>query len=152
MLQHTKTHDYPRVSNIICWVYVGLCNTLQHTATHYNKLKHNARLFTILKSDLFSVYRARHITATHCNTLQHTAARCNTLQHTKMHDYQRVSNSICWVYVGLCNTLQHTATHCNTMHDYPQFSKVICWVYTGLFTSLQHTATRCNTLQHTATH
>ena len=26
-----------------------------------------------------------HITATHCNTLQHTATHCNTLQHTATH-------------------------------------------------------------------
>ena len=40
-----------------------------------------------------------HMTATHCNALQHAATHCNTLQHTATH----------------CNTLQHTATHCNTL-------------------------------------
>jgi len=33
------------------------CDTMQHSATHYNTLQH---------------------TATHCNTLQHTATHCNT--------------------------------------------------------------------------
>ena len=40
---------------------VGVCSTLQHTATHCNTLQH---------------------TATHCNTLQHAATLCNTLQHS----------------------------------------------------------------------
>ena len=61
----------------------GLCNTLQHTATHCNTLQHTATHCNTLQH-----------TATHCNTLQHTATHCNALQHTATH----------------CNTLQHTAT------------------------------------------
>ena len=82
------------------------CNTLQHTATHYNIFKSRHVCYV-------DIPHACSVAATRCNTLQHIqvtpcllhrhSARlqyhCNTLQHTATH----------------CNTLQHTATHCNTL-------------------------------------
>jgi len=68
------------------------CNTLQHTATHYN-ITHAS-----LRSPPLSCNTLQH-TATHCNAMQHTTTHCNTLQHTATQ----------------CNTLQHAATHCNAM-------------------------------------
>ena len=49
-------------------MFVRLCNTLQHTATHC-KLQHTAK----------HCNRLQH-TATHCNTLRRTATHCDTLQ------------------------------------------------------------------------
>jgi len=66
-----------------------------------------------------------HLTATHCNTLQHTATHCNILQHTATY----------------CDTLQHTATCCNTLRHIATY-----------WNTLQLTATCCNTLRHVAIH
>ena len=80
-----------------------------------------------------------HVTATHCNTLQHAAIHCNTLQPTAIH----------------FSTLQQTATHCNTLqHDATQ-CKTLCNTlhYTSLHsTTPKSTEIRCNTLHHTAIH
>ena len=68
-----------------------------------------------------SLYRARHHTVAHCNTLQHTttqystlqqtASRCNTLHHTAT----QVSSGfgIQKVYTVQCITLYHTMAYCN---------------------------------------
>jgi len=68
-----------------------------------------------------SLYRARHHTVAHCNTLQHTttqystlqqtASRCNTLHHTAT----QVSSGfgIQRVYTVQCITLYHTMAYCN---------------------------------------
>jgi len=84
----------------------GLCNTLQHTATHCNTLQHIAS------------HRLQY-------TLQHIATRCNTLQHTLTQiAYQKIamtesSEASRKTSRQRLETLQHiatqhTATHCNT--------------------------------------
>ena len=61
-----------------------------------------------------------HVSATHCNTLQHTATHCNTnICMNRVHTLALVH-----VSATHCNTLQRSATHCNT---------------------LQHTASHCAT-------
>ena len=104
-------------------------HTLQHTATHGNKIKHTATHCNTLQHN-----------ATHCNTMQHnathTATHCNTLQNTAIH-YKTLQHHL---QKETCNTLQHTATHCNTL----QHAATRC-------NTLQHTAIHCNTLQRTAT-
>jgi len=53
-----------------------------------------------------------HMTATHCNTLQHAATCCNT--HIYTQDI--------YVTATHCNTLQHAATCCNThIYTYKTF-------------------------------
>jgi len=121
LLQHTATH----------------CNAVQDTATHSNTLQRTAtygrtcahcnrycatHCDKLQRADTLTL--AMHLTARHCNTLQHTAIHCNTLQHTAPH---RTTPHHTAVH---CSTLHHTAPHCTTLH---------------------HTATHCNTLLHTAT-
>jgi len=65
-----------------------------------------------------------HLTAIHCNTLQHIATHCDILQHT----------------ATCCNTLRRNATHCDTL----QHTATYC-------NTLRHLATHCDLLQHTAT-
>ena len=120
---------------------ISHCNTLQHTATHLNRLKvrtnleiqiviglsaDDLRLVPVRKKGIVEV-------VLHCNTPQHNATHCNTLQHTATH----------------CNTLQHTATHCNTLqHNATQCNrKKEIIVVTLPCDALQHTGTHCNTLQ-----
>ena len=95
---------------------------LQHTATHYNTLQHNA-------TQCNALHPLVHTTGL-C-ACQHTATRCNTLQH----------NTLATHLQHTCNTLathlQHTATHCNSLQLTATHSN-----------TLQHTATRCYTLQH----
>jgi len=57
------------------------CNTLQHTASHYNTLQLAAPHCNNLKRRLRQGY-GKHID---CNTPQHTASHCNTLQLTATH-------------------------------------------------------------------
>ena len=107
-----------------------------------------------------NIKRAKHRTATHCNTLQHTATHCNTLQHTTTH----------------CNTLQHTsqvalntpratALYFNAFHTCfwqkspkygaaPRRDILRCFLsMLSLCEGCSATpATHCNTLQHTVTH
>ena len=75
------------------------CNTLQHTAAHYNTLQHITTHCNTLQHAVTHYNTLQHIT-TCCNTLPHTAAHYNTLQHSTSH----------------CNTLQHTAAH-YTLHS-----------------------------------
>jgi len=74
------------------------CNTLQHTATHWNT-----------HASLIYVWYDRHFklqhTAIHCDTLQHIATHCNTHLYVIRSTLQPATH---------CNTLQHTATHRNT--------------------------------------
>jgi len=52
-----------------------------------------------------------HVSATHCNTLQHTATHCNTnICMNRVHTLALVH-----VSATHCDTLQDTATHCNTL-------------------------------------
>jgi len=146
--------------------YNTLCNTLHHTATDCNTLRHD------------------------CNTLQHAATRCNTLQHTAILHSSRGSDvdvAVCssvlqrvvaccsrvavgqtWLYQSLnhsslnsrcntlqhaphlhhwsldshCNTMQHAATRYNTLQHAPQLHH---WSLDSSRNTLQHAATRCNT-------
>jgi len=72
----------------------GDCNTLQHTATHFNVLQNTAThsntlqraatyyiTYITLQALREAVVTATHCnTTTHCNTLQRAATRCNTQQ------------------------------------------------------------------------
>jgi len=92
-LQHIATH----------------CNTLQHTATPFNKqmekpATHCTRYNTLQKTE-----------GETCNTLQHTATHCNTL---KRQPATRTNHRGPWRKekpAAHCSTLQHTATHCNKL-------------------------------------
>ena len=122
------------------------CNTLQHTATHCNKIATRCNQVQQGCCKLLAVWVdcltksctihciTLHHTATHCNTLQHAATHYNTLQHnaTRVALFVgRIDDQLGNRGATHSNTLQHTATHCNTQ---------------------QHTATHSNTQQHTATH
>ena len=70
------------------------CNTLQQTASHYNKIRNNAGVMASTDEStcdvaiVFFLWPPTHTlqhTATLCNTLQQTATHCNTLQHTLQH-------------------------------------------------------------------
>ena len=114
------------------------CNTLQHTATHYNTQCHiylgvsDHTLLSALqwKIPMHHCNALQHtaMTATYCNKHEHTATHCNTLQHLPLST--RSHSLVCSTRANLHAPLQHTATHGNT---------------------LQHPATPCNTLQHSAT-
>jgi len=61
----------------------GICNTLQHTATHCNTLPHTVMHCSMLcgkRPARYGVCNTLHHTASHCITLRHTAAHCNSLQ------------------------------------------------------------------------
>jgi len=134
------------------------CNTLQHTATHFQQ-QHKGRVPNT--PDKLKYWE----TATHCNTAQHTATHYNTLQHTATHcntlvpkpptdcNTRRLQHT-----ATHCNTLQHIATHCNTLHHTTTPCNTLRHIATHCNTrqhsATTHTATLCNTLQllHTATH
>ena len=120
------------------------CNTLQHTATHYNTLPCSS----LSLHQWHALCSACHL-AQHCNTLQHTTTHRTTPHHTDVLFSLLLSaasaspcSTSCATQVLVreniklqraathCSTLQHTAAHCST---------------------LQHTTTHCNTLRHTAT-
>jgi len=128
---------------------VAVCCSVLHCSTLQEKVA----------EQVSNIKRAKHHTATHCNTLQHTATHCNTLQHTATHR----------------NTLQHTATHVSsgTEHAKGRSTKFqgLSYVFlakepkiwrcppTRHFEMLSlcegcsaTPATHCNTLSHTATH
>ena len=128
------------------------CNTLQHTATHWNMLHHTATRCNTLQDNWPTA------TLLHTATLQSqanlctlvydhvsllTATHCNRMQHTATHRDN-------------LNSLQHTARHCNIAVQKQQH--VLAGVHSCVFarcSTLLHTkstATHCNTLQHTATH
>jgi len=105
-----------RCIHILCWVFVVCCcseavastthcNTLQHTATHCNKLQCNKLQRTAthcitLNADHVDGARSLNCSANPDSlTLQHTTTRCNTLQHAATR----------------CTTLQHSAIHCSTL-------------------------------------
>ena len=116
------------------------CNTLQHTATHYNALNRpSGALACVLGNLLFVAEWCVSCAATHCNTLQPTATHCNTLQHTATH----------------CSTLQRPSTPSGYFSICP-WKLAVCGRKVCLsllhYGTLQHTATHSNTLQHTATH
>jgi len=78
----------------ICIYVATHCNTLQHTATHYNM-------------HMYSIYPLPSATAG--NLLQHTATNCRTLQHTATHC------STLRYSATQCNTMQRTAIPCNAL-------------------------------------
>ena len=88
------------------------CNTLQHTAAHWNMLQH-----TMPHTHRSLQHRSRHSDsiATCCNTLQHILphAATNTATRTQI---TATSKPLFRFYLAAthCNTLQHIATHCNT--------------------------------------
>ena len=122
-------------------------STLQHTATHCNRLQRNMIHCNTLKK----THTLQHSIAvgatlctrdTHCN--KHAAIRCDTLQLTATRCNAAVfatrTASGGHVFLTGRNTLQHTATHCNTL----QHTATHC-------NTLKRTHTQCNTPQHTAT-
>jgi len=125
-----------------------VCNTLQHTATHYNThcnapfhtLQHTAIHCNTLQlaeggyNCQVTVSAEPIVCATHCSTLDHTATHCNT--HCNAHFFTH------------CNTLQHTATHCNTL----QLAEGGYNCQVTMSAEPIVCATHCSTLQHTATH
>jgi len=75
---------------ILMW-YPKHCNILQHTATYFNTLQHNA-------SHCKSLQSMQH-TATHCNISQHIASNSNTYAKAHMlyiHTRTGIVPSICW--------------------------------------------------------
>jgi len=128
----THTAIYCNTFNIHC------NNTLQHTATLYNRLQHTATCLRVGGSRHTHCNTLHHIQhalqqhiATHCNTLQHTATHCNTLQQST---HNTLQHTCAWVGHDT-----HTAIYCNTFN-------ILC------NNTLQHTVTHCNTIQHTRTH
>jgi len=111
------------------------CNTLQHTAIHYNTLQPTSGA---------QISHLMFLLRWHCHLLQRTATHCNTLQHTVT--YIRCANSsLMWPLPcrqqhlhkwRRVRTLQHAATRCNTLQ------------YTAIHCNAQHHATtHCNTLR-----
>jgi len=94
-LQHTATHcSVPSraLGGALCvegqtlWdrFMATHCNRLQYTSIHCNTLQSEGtceRAHCVLRDKRCGT-GSWHLTATHCNTLQHTATHCNTLQHT----------------------------------------------------------------------
>ena len=151
---------------LICVGYIRThtathCNTLQHTATHYNRYT--------------STYL--YVLDAYAHTLQHTATHCNTLQQIHKHilicvgcirvvctRHTQTQACVCCIHVLYtcvthikrlhthCNTLQHTATQACVCCIHVLYTCVthIKRLHTHCNT-LQHTAAHCNTLQHTAT-
>jgi len=78
------------------------CNTLQHTATHYNIFKSRHVCYV-------DIPHACSVAATRCNTLQHTATYSG---HTMsaMSTFRTPTVSLQHAATR-CNTLQHTATY-----------------------------------------
>jgi len=87
-----------------------MCNTLQHTTTPCNGVRH-CNCNTATHSPICGIQ-----CATRCNTLQHTATQedtatathCNTLQRTATPS--PICGIQCATHATHCNTLQHTAT------------------------------------------
>ena len=101
----------PYTNHSLC-AHDAYCNTLQHTATHYNILQQPAAHCDTLQR-----------TAAHCSTLQHIAAHCNTLQRTAAHcstpphagaRYKNAHLTRITLIIQ-CNTLQRIATHCTSL-------------------------------------
>jgi len=86
MCEWVMSHIRRRHTNVYKYIHA-------HLYTH--KITCNRRRRIVAET------RTKHITATHCKTVQHTATLCNTPQHTATH----------------CNALQHTVTHCNTLQQ-----------------------------------
>ena len=82
---HAHTHARTHTKHTVGWSswrgILVVIITLQHNATYCNTL-HNAahHLTALLARDTNE--GIPHITATHCNTLQHTATHCNTPSHS----------------------------------------------------------------------
>jgi len=115
-------------------------NTLHHTATHNNKLKHitetqqiKTHLNTHEPRNFLSADWLQH-TILRCNTMQHPATHCNTLQNTAIHLQHTYYGKEYTASLFKCNILQHTATtsqssavkrrdegilHCNTRRNFP---------------------------------
>ena len=97
-LPHTNTirsNCITQAHPLTCPITAIHCNTLQHTASHYN-----TPTFLHSLPSVVHCVTLQH-TATHCKTPRHTATHCSTLQHTTTH----------------CNTLQHTLIHSPATHS-----------------------------------
>jgi len=170
-----------RLYNCTChgmWNDSFICNTLQHTSTHFNTLQHNATHCNTLQhaaeltvsedhsqfvssTALVTVCDMTHSYATHCNTLQLTATHYNTLLWVdciwrafaaRVFDCDCHCNSLQRSATAThCNTLQHTATRCNTLL-WVDCTYHVMWHDSFICSILQDTARYCNTLQHAATH
>ena len=121
-------------SNLALLIINVHCNTLQHTATHWQKQRINQQptqaemCNSNLALLLFTAYR---------NTLQHTATYCNILQHTATY----------------CNTLPHICTQTTQARNVSQPEMSYASHVTLLFDTphVDSNATpRCITLHHTA--
>ena len=116
ILQHIATHFTLGIAGgKVCMfnvdeVHAGTrCNTLQHTAAHYNTLQHPAA---------------------HCNTLQHTTTPCTALHHSATHCNNTLQHTAThW------NALQHTTTHCSCRQGKSwvhAFRQICMWILTKL--------------------
>jgi len=91
------------------------CNTLQHTATHCNRLQ----LTRVMISEVHGAMLCPLHVAICCNTMQRTATHCNTLQHAAKHcnplQLTRVMKSEVHGAM-LCPSHALTATRSNDLH------------------------------------
>ena len=88
-----------------------LCNTLQHTALHSQRMTQEAHRSLSNRLPLQFVTR--------CNTRHHTAPHRNTRHHTALHyhrltqqAHRSLSNRLPFQFVVHCTTLHHTAPYC----------------------------------------
>jgi len=163
-----KSDDWKIQCFYFWWLSRFANSTLQHTATHYNTLRHNTLqhsatychttthwYFHFQLLSRFANSTEQHA-ETRGNTRKHTVTHCNTLmlslpvaiecreQHPATHGNTQKHAA------SHCNTLQHNATHYTTLQHAAAYRCFhLRWLWSK---TLQHAATRCNTLQHTATH
>jgi len=124
----------------VCWNAV---QTLQHTATHCDKLQHAAT-----RSCLLDVCRYTH---TAC-TLQHTATHCNTLRNTTGHTTVGTTLN-CLVPARSLHTHIHIHTHTHLFLLALNVCAVVavCVLLLSVYTRA-HTYTRTYVLAHTLAH
>jgi hypothetical protein len=136
-LQHTATHS-------------NRLNALQHAATHCNALEHPATHSNILHR--FATHCSTHC-STRCNTLQRTTIRCTTLHHAALGcDILQHTHSLFFLkHTGqLGGSPASAGNSTKTKIDNTQITlKKEAW---RALRSLRHTATHRNAPQHTATH
>ena len=110
-LQHKSNHTHvchkrtlpPRLQHI-----AAHCNSLQHTAPHFNRngITHTCVILLLHNC----VYNTLQHTATHCNTLLHISTAMRSYAHTSHANFNTMSATH-------RNTMQRIAIHCTTMQQ-----------------------------------